>query len=503
MPLTSPLDVAILPGEDGIPIPVVGGLRLLSPYGTKRQINRFVDSVPATARQILVFVFPPLLSLPQAFQEQQKGRDWLSILPEEFAPFCKPVQSGTVLYDPALDEIDTLVTEQNFLHINIVEWHPSRKAFGSRYDAVVQHLQHHLALLKSSLMTKWFFERRWFRNILVNAANNHGPVSFVSQGVMVLAASGPSLAAHVNQIRQARKHIVLAALPSSLSFLDYHNLEPDLIFTSDGGYHADMHLRRYLLHKLMAGTPFSGFIVAPDRANLAVCHRLGIPLQLFCLDNERTADPALSRTASYPDRGSVAFTALDILSACHAGPVVAAGLDLSNHEHASHVIPHTFDAEPFLQSGRLNPARSTELLNRYGHKTAGPWWGNPALEAYRQWLLNHAKFYPSAVELCQPAGSRYARPPFFPVINDLPRMDSTLSQQQHNSATPPAILEDWIAGLEDQVTAFPASADNPDLNRVFSRECYKSAQQPESDMPQEKRHMLQFMQRVRRELGLA
>lgn len=372
------------------------GRSLLSTRNPDAQIAKYMSEQEIDKHDTVLLLAPPFQYM-QAWLSHQR-QDFFVVFPEyneifDNANLASSKKTWTGGKDLSIGVfLESILDEHNFKKLKIIEWSPISSLYHNFRTDFLAAIKSTIFGIQQNIATQSFFGGRWNSNTVLNIKfieNIRSPAR--SQGVCLLAASGPSLQRSLGEIQRFRERVVLAALPSSLDFLTSNNIVPDLVFSSDGGYYADIHLRGFLQRtKRNKKQPV---FVAPFRANLrpffgsnsSVClTSTDTPLENSILDcNEYKSDFAV-----LPDRGTVAASAIDYLLAFHKGPILLAGLDLANYDLSMHIEPHTYSYTHFFEQERTTPCFDSKIKELYWSRVWNieKWWRNPALQRYFEWF---------------------------------------------------------------------------------------------------------------------
>jgi hypothetical protein len=270
----------------------------------------------------------------------------------------------------------TVLGEPDFLSAAVLDW-PASSFLPDHYRLTGEFLEAFTELQKG-FATRSFFGMRWIKNCRANRRWETVSLPFPRMDTpAVLCASGPGLADSINIIRSLGRRVRLWALPSALKILNAAGLTPDAVVSTDGGYWAGTHLRGLGAdtHLFIARSAMLPPSLADRLENISL-FSLGMPFETPLYPD--TGKPASHRQRLFrlPERGSVIFTALDILGLCGAPSVLLLGADFSTRGLASHSRPHSFD--PYLESSsdRLHPLTTERWMRSRGED----------LEVYASWL---------------------------------------------------------------------------------------------------------------------
>jgi hypothetical protein len=348
----------ISPSRTGKPTAHANGVRLHSAYDPQTEAARFVQrSLTASVPGTVVVLGASLGYIADAVAALHPGAKIVPIYysrelrPPDRAPDARgwaPEDGVTpaAFLARALDELDVE-------GLTVLEWPPSARAFPELARRLARELAVVVQRRAASLQTVRHFGRRALANAAANAVHAARYVRLSGGGPVVIAASGPSLAAAAEALRRVRGRVRLWALPSSLAFLLMQDLVPDLVVSTDPGYYASLHLHRIAhgpeIPVAMPLTAARGIWRTPSPVHLI--HQ-GTPV-------ERAVAGGLGVSATpVPENGTVAGTALELALALGHAPVVFAGLDLCQPDVQAHVRPHSFGPLFRQAASRLDPLLS-------------------------------------------------------------------------------------------------------------------------------------------------
>jgi len=399
---------------------VYEGKSLLSPRNSTKHFDLLFQETFDSSKKYTLALGIPVSPLEAYMKQKSYTGKLIFILPQEWRDYYAKNPKGSLLFyeNNCRDLFQVILKPEDIYAINVLEWPPSAKAFGLRYKEIIHSVKKYLDELKASLMTTWYFSPSWFLNSLHNLS--WPPASITSKGNLLLAASGPSLAKQIDHLQPDLATWGLAALPSSLSFLFERKLVPDIIFTSDGGYYADIHLRKYFAQVFSKGSINKKIYVITSLNSNIRCLKQYRELTVLTVNPQSFPLFSACPHIKMKDYGSVAFFALAFLQSFHQGPCVALGLDLQNYQNESHVKPHTFYKQDYCSSLRTMPLFEKRLEEKYSLNESGEWWQNQTLEIYTNWLLENASIFQGVFELSNPKTSQSFFPKYDLTLKPLP-----------------------------------------------------------------------------------
>jgi hypothetical protein len=271
--------------------------------------------------------------------------------------------------------------------IKIIEWRPALAAYGTAYKDLLEGTVAFIRRMAANVRTVRGFGRRWFRNFFRNLGIVHRYFSVTAgSGPWIITGAGPGLEETLPVIGEMqRQGATVLAAASSVSALAGGGILPNLVIATDGGGWARFHL--YETIRRAAGRPL--FFAASLTAALPCqCGRFPV---LFLSDGSLWQEAVLKKLGiphlSFPQRGTVTASALDMALYCTRGGVYLSGMDLSNDDIRTHARPYAFDR--FAEEGatRLNPrysqafVRSNLIAASESHRVYAEWFES-RLDAY-------------------------------------------------------------------------------------------------------------------------
>ena len=291
------------------------------------------------------------------------------------------------------------LNEDSTFGLKIISWPPACKAWPQKAAQTTHTITAHIRRHSGNITTTAAFGRIWLRNILRNYLQHDKILSPHPIKVpTVICASGPSLEKLIPALHQHRSRYLLWALPSSMAVLNKARLKPDMIFSTDPGFWAQLHMRHF-----PPGIPIAMALCSRPLHNntcppLPICQKYPGEQHLIASYQSRKTRPAPPPGLHLPAMGTVAASAVEAWKKLSNAPLFLAGLDLCWNDLLSHARPHSFTPWLDAQASRQNPynnilwkralneAPETNGQTRYGssHKTYADWFNGPALKPFRQ-----------------------------------------------------------------------------------------------------------------------
>jgi hypothetical protein len=243
--------------------------------------------------------------------------------------------------------------------IKIIEWRPAADVYGEEYLNLVKNITAFVKRVDANKRTRTAFGRRWVRNVVKNCflfARNTG-IARVTRlaSSCIVAGAGPGLEDSYGAIRGLVKNgALLIAVSSALGALLNAGILPGLIAACDGGNWARLHLFecvRYFYKKTPPHLAFSLSAALPLQCAGFSLLPLGDGSIFQSLAQKCLGLPPVS----FPQRGTVSATALDLAFSLSKGPIYTAGIDFSHKDIRTHAKPYAFDAVLSSSALRLRP----------------------------------------------------------------------------------------------------------------------------------------------------
>jgi hypothetical protein len=285
-----------------------------------------------------------------------------------------------------LDFLNREMGEIDLSSFQIIIW-PAMLQIDPTIVNVINYVKQHIEQLKGNLASLQHFGWRWINNIVQNFIHWDLQYNLPKVNQTFIAASGPSLYQALPFLKQYRSHFYLIALPSSITFLQYYNIKPDLIVATDGGYYAGQHLAQLTTSPIIAMPT----VAYPIKKN---------SISLFSFDTFIEKEIFSSKFAFIPKfswNGTVAANALQLAENITTELIILAGQDFSHQDLYLHVQPHTFGTTYLTQNNRFLPLHQIYQQAIWNSKNS--------LQIYSKWFKNHqwgskiVRIYPSVVDL--------------------------------------------------------------------------------------------------------
>jgi hypothetical protein len=289
--------------------------------------------------------------------------------------------------------------------ISIIEWRPALAAYGERYLFLVREVLEFIKLADANYRTASNFGKKWFKNFF----RNIGLIKYVAERPAVsgrpwiITGAGPSLEESARMIRELvsgrgdfrEKGAFVLASSSSVPALRRFAIEPDIVISTDGGNWALLHIYEVMRQTgILSAAPVKKPVLAASlcaalpsqAANFPI-----LPLSDGSLWQELILESLGIPHLSFPQRGTVTASALDLALTLTDAEIMLAGMDLSRKDIKTHAAPYSFDRLREEKANRLNPAYSQAFARAGNIASSG------SQKVYAEWFRNQLAGYPDRV----------------------------------------------------------------------------------------------------------
>ncbi|MDR0382921.1 MAG: DUF115 domain-containing protein [Spirochaetaceae bacterium] len=264
--------------------------------------------------------------------------------------------------------LENEIADTEASRIKIIEWRPSADAYGAEYLNLVKDIAVFVKRADANKRTRVAFGRRWLKNVFRNCFLFNNDFNFAlparSEADCVVAGAGPGLEDAYRAIRRLKESgAVLIAVSSATSALLQAGLCPDIVVACDGGNWALLHLFEIARYISQKNPPVSRPLPA-----LAFSLNAAVPSQCAAFSLLPLGDGSLFQNLtqkcfdipqiSFPQRGTVGASALDLAFYVSGGTVYTAGIQFSHKDIRVHAKPYALDKILSDAENRLRPLYS-------------------------------------------------------------------------------------------------------------------------------------------------
>ena len=353
---------------------------LHSPYSPVKEAQRFVSLLPEGECDLIILIEPGL-SYTQAFLKEKYPNAKIGII-----RLINDLNTYNSDWDFVIDYQDVKLlenyllsnfTEDQLLCSQLLDWTPSKNLFQTESLDIWQTYKNVLEHCRTILVTRQYFEKKWIINTcncIKHLSNEYSIIQKTSLPILIVS-SGPSLNKVISQIPQFRDNCFIICLSSAIKVLLTHNIEPDLILTTDGGYYAGQHLKAlYNKDEIFLAAPCEAFIQKSllEKLKIIPCsYADGISKEMLGACNIKSIN--LERN------GTVSGTALKLALQLTDKNIYCLGMDLAPGRACQHTEPNELEINNSLKDFRLNNKESRQTKSRFNSES---------LAIYRNWFEN-------------------------------------------------------------------------------------------------------------------
>lgn len=372
------------------------GKYLHSKYNPEAEGERFAESVRADFSPLCVFVLEPALSYCAPFLRKRFPAAVLCAI-----RFCGVFSDydahwdfvfhlkknhGEAALSPLSEDLFSALGEEKLISSLAFDWNPSKQAFSEESLESWAELKKAILKARDVIGTRAYFSKRWLKNSLIFAANvQNAVIAENGNSPIVIAASGPSLAASIPFIKKFRDTFFLIAVSSAFMPLSHGGITPDAVISSDGGFWAKKHLD-------FAGSDSTAtFALEAESAVPKKILRREKILPLVYADGlEKDFLNAIGCPYMISERnGTVAGTALTFALALTSGNIYLCGLDQAPAAAFQHTQPNALETDNARKDFHLKNAETRITSSRFNSAAT--------LEIYRNWFAANSGIFAERV----------------------------------------------------------------------------------------------------------
>lgn len=372
-------------GEETVKI---NSLFIHSAYSPSTEAKRYIDSICIPYSPSCIILIEPGLNYLNSFIKEKYADIKIGVIrySNSFSNFNSDYDFVINAFNSNLEqELFKILSEEELCSTYFLPWVPSSKAFSELDKQFWPELKQCLEKAKTILISREYFENKWFLNCCKNILNikkNYILKKQIHLPVFIIA-SGPSLNSKLSFIKENQSKAYIICLSSAISVLLNNDIIPDLCFTTDGGYWAGEHLKQMCKYKLNLALSTEAF--CPSRlykkSNIVLLnYPEGISNQIIC-DFDLPAMDAIRN-------GTVSGTALDFALENSNSDIYFFGLDLCSAKGFQHSNPNELEKNNSVSDTRIKSSekRMTSSICK-----------SDSLKIYENWFtnkkLNNRKVY--------------------------------------------------------------------------------------------------------------
>ena len=358
---------------------VYNNINLHSSYNPSREAERFVNNLIIPYTPPLIIIIEPCISyiVPLMKTKYPNSKIALIRFDTSFSEYNKTADYVLNYFEHTLDFSNYLYNtfgEELLFTAYFVQWEPSAKAFYKLNQSVIKSITETLEKSKTLLVTREYFEKKWFLNSVnfIRYSNNLVKLTEIISCPVLIVSSGPSLTRCLDIIKINQNKMFIICLSSAISVLLRNNIIPDLCITTDGGFWAGQHLKRLSKYNIPIAVPLEGYIqkeILNTKQILPLGYNDGLSNELCRIMNFPTTHAERNGTVS----GTALIFALDNSS----NDIYFAGLDMSNQRGYQHTQPNENELNNSINDYKINSKEKRISRSEYS---------NGVMNIYKEWF---------------------------------------------------------------------------------------------------------------------
>lgn len=374
------MKISIQNAKNGEETALAEGFYLHSNYAPEKEALRFVEnlSIPYTPSSIIIT--EPALSYTADFLKSKFPGLRIGVI--RYTSFFEKYNSK---FDFVLNffehpdfevYLENTFSEEELLTTLFVSWAPSAKAFPREDKIVWTSIKDAMERSKTLLITRQYFEKKWFLNSCHFIKHVSNVISFdkkIDKDILIIS-SGPSLFPFLKTIGENQKRFFIICLSSAISLCLKYHIKPDLCMTTDGGYWAGEHLKLLSRNSLPLAIPAEGYCQKSILSKLAILPLdYGDGISSDIISSEKIPSKKAFRN------GTVSGTALLFAYNYGIKNIYLAGLDLACQKGFQHTQPNQLEINASSHDNRLHTKASRLTRSELT---------NGSLDIYKNWFIN-------------------------------------------------------------------------------------------------------------------
>ena len=360
---------------------VIDGHFLHSNYAPKKEAERFVENLKLPYQPSSIIITEAGLSYSAEFLRKKYPGIKIGVI--RYTDFFNSYNSNfdfvLTYYDhPDFEAyLERQLNEEDLLTSFFTPWPASSQIFTETDNKVWNAIKASMLRAKTILITRQYFEKKWFLNSCTFIKNISSVISFtdrIEKDVLIIS-SGPSLLPFIKLIQENQNRYFIICLSSAISVCLKNGIMPDLCMSTDGGYWAGQHLKALYKNSIPLAMP-------PE----AYCpNKLLSKLEILPLDYGDGPSSEILGQTKLPSlkalrNGTISGTALSFAAMYFTGSVYFAGLDMACRKGYQHSQPNQLEFNSCLNDNRIKN-KATRLSR--SELTNG------SLDIYRDWFINN------------------------------------------------------------------------------------------------------------------
>ena len=365
-------------GEDTV---CVDGHFLHSNYAPLKEAERYVQNLNPPYNPSLIIISEPALSYCADFLRQRFPAAKIGVI-----RYIKDFSIYNSRFDFVLNYfehpdfeayLEKTFNEEQLLTAFFTPWQASSQVFSEADKTVWASIKAVLERAKTILITRQYFEKKWFINSC-NFIKELSSVISISKPVekdALIISSGPSLIPFIDYIRENQNKFFIICLSSALSVCLENEIIPDLCMTSDGGYWAGQHLKPLEKYPLPLAMPAEAYCPKELLNKLPL-----LPLNYTDGISSEIISASKLEAMSAVRNGTVSGTALLFAASYCTKNIYLCGLDMAGQKGFQHAQPNQLEKNSAIKDSRINTKEARLTRSEYN---------SGSLEIYKNWFCSN------------------------------------------------------------------------------------------------------------------
>lgn len=287
-----------------------------------------------------------------------------------------PPSAVRLLIPPSMEKLFTETADRmralTAYHRQIEETNTATlKKYGKRFE---KNIRRNIEKLKNSRF-------RSFEDLRAGACGRH----------VVIAGAGPTLDAHLEEIRQNRDRFLLLAVDTAAALLQRQGIAPDYVVTGDPQFYNAMHLLFFRSENTGLIAPLSTYYINTEKS-WKECYFYATRFPAEAAEADKNRIPLLG------SGGTVAAAATEAARFMGAATVSLVGIDLGYPSFQTHAKGSFFEEKSIDAATRTTPFETysyrllfsplkTETVDADGNRLLS----DRRMDLYRRWFAGYAR----------------------------------------------------------------------------------------------------------------
>ena len=375
------MNITIQKAKNGEETVSVDGHFLHSNYAPVKEAERFVENLTLPFIPEVLIISEPGLSYTADFLRKKFPGIKIGVIrfTPSFAEYNKYFDFVLNYFEhPNFESyLENVFNEEQLLTTHFISWPASSQIFKQEDSAVWNAVKAAMLRAKTLLITRQYFEKKWFLNSCNFLKQISTSISFEgkSDKPVLIISSGPSLIPFIKPIKENRDKFFILALSSAISVCIKYQITPDLFMTTDGGYWAGQHLKK------LKGTSVPVAMPAEAYCSKALLTKLKVlPLDYGDGISSELVKAAGLKTKKAVRNGTVSGTALLFAAEYFTKDIYLCGMDMAGQTGFQHTQPNELEINAAIKDNRIN----TKFLRLTKSELT-----NGSLDIYKDWFINN------------------------------------------------------------------------------------------------------------------